>query len=69
MKKFSTILKISLFSALFMSCSTYYLSSYYEDDGIYDDDDYCWLHHLVLWLAGYNLLPDRIILHGSQSKL
>lgn len=39
MLKFLTIVKISLFSALFMSCSTYYLSSYYEDDGIYVSTD------------------------------
>ena len=39
MQKFFTILKISVFSVLFMSCSTYYLSSYYEDDGIYVSTD------------------------------
>ena len=39
MQKFLTILKISVFSVLFMSCSTYYLSSYYEDDGIYVSTD------------------------------
>ena len=29
------LVKVSLFSALFMSCSSYYLASYYENDGIY----------------------------------
>ena len=35
MPKLLRLLKISLFSALFLSCSSYYLASYYEDDGIY----------------------------------
>ena len=35
MPKLLRLVKISLFSALFLSCSSYYLASYYEDDGIY----------------------------------
>ncbi|MBL6604276.1 MAG: hypothetical protein ISQ43_02770 [Flavobacteriaceae bacterium] len=39
MKNFLTIFRLSIFSILFMSCSTYYLSSYYEEDGIYVSSD------------------------------
>ena len=35
MQKLLRLVKVSLFSALFLSCSSYYLASYYEDDGIY----------------------------------
>ena len=35
MAKLLRLVKIFLFSALFLSCSSYYLASYYEDDGIY----------------------------------